>query len=339
MTDELLDIDEQDSDYDGAWKEAIRDFFRAFIEVYFPSTSEQIDWRFEPEWLDKELSQIIAQAGERNRVVDVLAKVRLLNGEEQWILLHVEIQTGYEVKHAERLASYNAGIMWTFKRPVVTLAILADLRPNWLPRDYEFQCADFKVRWDFSVCKLLHRLESDWQNDNRLPVVLARAQIAALRTASDPEGRFDAKWQLIRYLYDAGFSAQEIRPWFRLIDWMMHLRADLERQLKTMVSTYEEALTVPYVTSWERMGRIDGRKEGRNEGLATAAGIILSRRCGSVPDGLQERLAKQPTELLTALLQVAPDFGVWNELEEWLEQRTDLVTDLEHSEAQTSSTV
>ena len=47
-------------------------------------------------WSDKELSQILGQTGRRNRTVDLLVKVQLRDGGEQWILLHLEIQTFYE---------------------------------------------------------------------------------------------------------------------------------------------------------------------------------------------------------------------------------------------------
>ena len=73
MTDELTAFDQdQDSDYDGAWKEALRRFLREFLAKYFPLVYAAIDWTHEPEWCDKELSQVIGQAGKRNRQVDVL---------------------------------------------------------------------------------------------------------------------------------------------------------------------------------------------------------------------------------------------------------------------------
>ena len=65
---------------------------------------------------------------------------------------------------------YNNGLFLIFKQRVVTLAVLADLRDGWLPDEDRFQ--------------------------------LARPQIAGLRTAGDPEGRYRAKWQLVRNLDD-----------------------------------------------------------------------------------------------------------------------------------------
>ena len=54
------------------------------------------------------------------------------------------------------------------------------------------------------------------------------AQIAALRTAGDPEGRFRAKRRLVHSLYHAGYNGEQLRELFRLIDWMIHLRSDWE---------------------------------------------------------------------------------------------------------------
>ena len=76
---------QHDSDYDGAWKEALRSHLPEFIGKYFPAEYAAIDWSQEPQWCDKELSQVLAEAGRRNREVDVLVKVQLRSGGEQWI--------------------------------------------------------------------------------------------------------------------------------------------------------------------------------------------------------------------------------------------------------------
>ena len=152
MTDllaESIDDDRQHSDYDGAWKEALHLDFRDFIEQYFPALAELIDWSFEPEWLDKEMSQIIGQSKHRNREVDVLVKVRLKNGNDQWILCHLEIQTGYEADFAFRVDLYNSGLKWLFQQHVLTLVILADLHPNWRPSEHCFKLAGFQSLLQF----------------------------------------------------------------------------------------------------------------------------------------------------------------------------------------------
>ncbi|HLQ44369.1 MAG TPA: hypothetical protein VK137_06555, partial [Planctomycetaceae bacterium] len=265
---------EPDNDYDGAWKEALRQHFDEFLRDYFPAAHALIDWRVKPEWLDKEITQVLAQPGQRSRFVDLLANVRLLSGEEQWILLHVEVQTAFEEGFEFRLACYNAGLLSAFRRRVVTLVILADLRDNWLPEEDSFQFADFSSRLRFSVCKLIHRLETDWQGGTSLPIQLARAQIAALRTARHPERRLESKWKLVRSLYEMGYDADGLRRVFRWIDRMLQLRGDLEQLFTIRLTEFEEERSMPYVTSVERvqLARAEAQGEARGEARGIAAG-------------------------------------------------------------------
>ena len=167
---------EQDSDYDGVWKEALREHLAEFVEKYFPTEHAAIDWSHEPQWYDKELSQVLGQSGQRNRRVDLLARVRLQNGQEQWILLHLEIQTSYEPDFAVRISLYNAGLYWVFKRRVLTLVVLADLTRGWRPEEDVFQVGTFESRLKFPVCKLIDRLGVEWHDDHTLPVLLARVK-------------------------------------------------------------------------------------------------------------------------------------------------------------------
>ena len=293
---------EHDSDYDGAWKEALRKYFRAFMQMYFPAVYGHIDWAAELEWYDKELSQVLGQPGSRNRTVDVLVKVRLLSGDEQWILVHLEIQTSFEPDFAERIGLYNAGLYWSFRQRVATLVILADLNRHWLPQEDEFRLADFHSRLEFPICKLVEHLETDWRDDHSLPVLLARAQVAALRTASDPEGRFRAKWQLVRGLYELGYNAEQVRELFRLIDWMMHLREDLSKRFRIDLDQLEEELGMSYVTSVERLAKAEGKAEGQREALSS----LLEAKFGRLSPDVAQRIRQTDSveKLSSLLLQV-----------------------------------
>jgi hypothetical protein len=305
---------EHDSDYDGAWKEALRLHLREFIEKYFSAEYAAIDWSQEPEWFDKELSIVLAQAGQRNRQVDVVARVRLKNGQPQWILLHVEVQSSFEPDFAARVAHYHAGLTWSFRQRVLTLVVLADLRRNWRPDEDVFRVGTFETRIKFPVCKLLDRLESDWRDDHSLPVLLARAQVEALRTAGDPEGRFRAKWQLVRGLYDLGYNAEEVRQIFALIDWMMHLRTDLEERFRVELSSLEEERRMPYVTSIERLA--EARGEARGEARVVLA--QLAEVCGRLPDEVEVRIRCLSSDQLEQLAKSLLHFRSVADLEQWL---------------------
>ncbi|MCW5558256.1 MAG: cytosolic protein, partial [Verrucomicrobiae bacterium] len=80
------------SDSDGGWKELLEKFWRLFLELCFPNIAADIDWTRPFEFLDKELQEVIRDADSGRRFVDKLVKVFRKSGEEQLVLIHVEVQ-------------------------------------------------------------------------------------------------------------------------------------------------------------------------------------------------------------------------------------------------------
>jgi len=60
------------------------------------------------------------------QVADTLVKVWLRNGAETCLLTHVEVQGQAQVIFPERMYIYNSRIFDLYRRPVVSLAVLAD---------------------------------------------------------------------------------------------------------------------------------------------------------------------------------------------------------------------
>ncbi len=246
------DQTQPESDFDGAWKEALRLHFRLFLKGYFPDIEQLVDWTVPPEWLDKEIRGVVGRVKAKSRTVDLVARVKLLSGESIRILIHVEVQTSHEPGFSFRVARYNAGLQHSRQERVVSLVILGDLDPHWMPDEDVFECGRFLSHYRFPACKLVRRLETDWQDDWSLPVIIARAQIEALRTTGKPEERAAVKWRLVRRLYDLGLERDEILDLFRLIDWMVRLRPDLEIDLNERQVEFEKEHEMAYVTSYER---------------------------------------------------------------------------------------
>jgi hypothetical protein len=160
----------------------------------------------------------------------------------------------------------------------------------------------------FPICKLINRLDTEWQHDNSLPVLLARAQIEALRTAGDAEGRYRAKWLLVRGLYDLGYNTKQIREIIRLVDWMMHLRVDLEQQFRQELHAFEEEQKMPYVTSFERLAKAEGFL------------MQLTELCGPLREETETRIRELSDAQLQRLGKDLLRFSSLADLDRWLEE-------------------
>jgi len=62
-----------------------------------------------------------------------VVKVRLRSGDVQWVLVHLEIQSGPEPGFERRIAKFNSGLFWAFDQRVVTVVVLADLQRDCRP--------------------------------------------------------------------------------------------------------------------------------------------------------------------------------------------------------------
>ena len=172
-------------------------------------------------------------------------------------------------------------------------------------------------------------LATTWKDDFSLPVMVARAQIEALKTTSDAEVRYEAKKRLIRMLYDRRYERDEVLEILRYLDWMMHLSEDLERRLREEIRAIKSQKypeMTEYVTSWERMARKEGKDEGKKEGIKEGVKggklemvfRLLEKRCGKVPEPLRCNITELATERLDELFDDALSFDSVEDLSKWL---------------------
>ena len=220
---------QQTTDYDSPWKEVIEVYFTQFIEFFFPQAYTEIDWQQPYEFLDTELQHLEPEAEIWRRLVDKVAKVWLLDGEEAWVLVHVEVQGQYDNKFAERMYTYNYRLFDRHKKQVISLAVLADEQPNWQPSSYSYQIGGCRVSLEFPVAKLLD-YEMQWQSleETTNPFgVIVMAHLKTKATHRNPESRLKWKLSLVRRLFERGYSREEIQQLFRFIDWVMVLPKEL----------------------------------------------------------------------------------------------------------------
>ncbi len=279
------------SDFDSPWKEALDRYFEAFLDFFFPKAHAEIDWTRGYEALDKELQQIVREAEWGRRLVDKLVKVWRTSGQEEWVLVHVEVQAQEEAGFARRMYVYNYRLFDRYNREVASLAVLADDRPGWRPDRFGYQRWGCTVGIQFPVVKLLdYAADLGALEANPNPfATLVLAHLMTQKTRQEPGARRAWKLRLVKGLYDRGMDADQVRQLFRFIDWMMDLPEELDRQFWHEVHRYEEEKHMPFVTIAERVGREEGLQEGKQKGLREGllVGIEVALKLKLGGDGLR----------------------------------------------------
>jgi len=289
-------------DYDSPWKEAIEIMLPDFMAFYFPDAWRAIDWSKPHRFLNQELQKIVPASDTGRRVVDKLVEVALVRGDEQWIHLHIEIQSHRESDFAERMMIYHYRVFDRFRRPVASLAMLADGQPGWRPGPYRQSVLGCQWLLDFPSAKLLDYRQQEKTlaaSDNPFGLVTL-AHLHTQRTHNKSEQRYHAKYRLIRLLYGQGWEKPRIIQLLRIIDWLMALPPHLEQSLRQRLTTVEGEKHMQYVTSFERLAREEGVQQGRQQGMQQGqAGLLvhlLTQRFGPLSNEVSQRLEQATGE-------------------------------------------
>ena len=312
-------------DYDSPWKEILDAYFEDFMRFFFSPAHAAIDWSRQPEFLDKELQKITADAELGRRHADKLVKVWLKNGEEICVLIHVEVQGDRETGFELRIYVYNHRIFERYNTPVASFVILTDDDPNWRPSEYRQQVFGTQTSFQFEAAKLLD-YEARWaelEADANVFAVVTMAHLRVISTRRDIGARMNWKLQLTKLLYERGYDKLTVLKLFKFLDWLVWLPKELQKKYEGDLICYEEEKRMPYVTSIElrgiEKGIEKGMEKGRVEGATNLTLRQLRRRFGTLAEETQTRIQTLPLNSLEELGEALLDFSSVNDLQAWLD--------------------
>ena len=303
------------------------------MAFYFAAQHAQIDWSRAPRFLDKEFARAGFGDQPAGRLADKLVAIYLRDGSEQWILVHIEVQSQHDESLARRVLEYNYRIYEHFRRPVASLVLLADDVPGWRPDAFHNHVLGTEMGIRFATAKLLDfASQEDALLRSRNPFALVTlAHLRTQQTRHSASQRYAAKWQLTQLLLQRGWSRKRIMTLFNVINWMMTLPEPLQLRYRRAVRSLERSSQMEWMDPYDRIrleklthkaqqqgykqgqeqgreqGREEGREKGRAEGREQGAAIVLERqlthRFGPLPQTVRRKLAKASIE----------ELGAWSE--------------------------
>lgn len=318
---------EINANYDEPWKEAISEYFDRFLEFFFSKVYHLIDWSKTPISLDKELQKITADSDDTKRLVDKLFQVWLKDNQEVWILVHIEVQSQYDTDFNQRMFIYHYRTFDLYRKPVISLAILGDEKEKWRPSNYGYDLGGCRLNLDFPIIKLLDYQEKweELERDLNPFAMMVMAHLKTKATISNLTEREQWKWNLIRSLYDKGYSKLEIVKLFKFIDAMMRLPPLLQQNLNKKVIKYEEEKKMPLVSPFEQMAEERGLEKGLERGLQQRIDQdkeliirLIQKKLGVINEDLKTQVKALNIEDLETLAEDLFDLDSMEDLQQWL---------------------
>ncbi len=291
-------------DYDAVWKEVVQNLFRDCLAFLFPEVEAMIDWSLKPTFLNVELPKLFPDLPQGMRRPDLVAQVALKEGQPALIVLHTEIQVSPDPQFAERMFVYFYHLRERHRLPVMSLAILADANPNWRPSDYEYQLGRTRVQFEYDTVKLLDIEQRALQETENPIALFVQAHLASLKYRGNYRLLADEKKRLFRGMLERGYNREQIRYLYQVVDYLMALPFDLEREVEAVVEEIKRRRRRKWIAPQERLaveralkqgleeGREQGIREGIQEGIQQGILTVLRTRFGNLPEEVPALLEK-----------------------------------------------
>ena len=294
------------ADMDGGWKQMIEDYLEEFFRFFFPDVHASINFQAGHKFLDKELAKVLVDTETGDRRADKLIQVQWMDGTVEWVLLHVEVQAQSDADFAQRMYVYNYRIWDRYQKPVISLALLVDASATFRPDRFHQEKGGCQLEFRFPVVKLLdYKTEEELAADPSPFALASLIQLRKIQAGRDVQQRYRFKLAFIRELYSRGYEQDDILKLFRFMDYILRLPDDLASRFRSELESIEEKLSMPYVTSVERLAKQEGIEQGIERGVLQCSRDLLLQtiqiRFGQIPDPLRASInACTSTEQLSA---------------------------------------
>ncbi|HEY4336113.1 MAG TPA: hypothetical protein VGM89_09455 [Puia sp.] len=226
---------------DSLWKIVIEDVFPELLRFIFPDADEVYDMGRSFEFLDKELAELHPQPEEEkdSRFADKLVKVFHRNGDEEWVLLHIEIQgdTNEKEAFAERMFTYFYRIRDRYRKPISAIAIFTGQNGRKMPCTYKYEYRNTRLTYQYLGISILDYPDEELAaSDNPFAHIIAAAKLRLMEGKILEPELLESKLLLAKKLRSKGFDRKKIRAVFNFLrNYVLFDNTELNRKFDYLI--------------------------------------------------------------------------------------------------------
>lgn len=127
-----------------------------------------------------------------------MVKVHLKNGEEKWILVHVEVQSENEEDFSARMFQYFYRIYDRYEQDIVALAIHTSPLRSYALQDFHYNYFGTKLHYAYTNCKIVNYDYKALRNSYNLFSKIVLAAKYLHETKDEDRKRYLFKRKLMR---------------------------------------------------------------------------------------------------------------------------------------------
>jgi len=199
-----------------------------------------------------------------SRFADKLVKVYHRDGEEEWVLLHFEIQgdTHEREAFAERMYTYFYRIRDRYPQKLVSaVAIFTGQDGKGMPHRYDYEYRGTRLTYEYPTISILDYSDEELDKSNNPFAQVIIAARMRLMEEKIPEGELmNIKLLAARKLHEKGFDKDKIRAIFNFLrNYVLFEKPEMNRKLDNLFKQTDK----PSVMNTVEYLKMEGREEER----------------------------------------------------------------------------
>ena len=226
------------------WKIILEQVFEDFILFFYPEAKEIFDFEKGVTFLDKELQQLFPpeKTQANPNFVDKLVKVLTKEGDDQWVLVHIEIQGTPEKLFEKRMFRYYSRIFDKYDKQITAFAVFTDKDASFQPVKYENKFLGTTLFYQYNTLKVIdHSIEELKKNSNPFACVLLAVLAAIKGSEQGADFTFQFKKELFNEFEERELANVKKKAILAFLDYYVNIGSiELERKFYFEVKPAKE---------------------------------------------------------------------------------------------------
>ena len=224
-------------DHDGNWKLLIHNLPFDFMDFFLPLIAPDIDKSVPPVFMDKEFHKIMKDLLKSGVTIkDKLMQVKTLDGEDYSCIIHIEVQSSFEMDFAERMYLYFIRLFDKGYRNIAAMAVYTGDELPKKHKEYNLHLPYAKASYEFGVYKVREADEAELLKSSNFALA-----VLACKYINKSKGNNDLRLQFKRKLFnlclERNYNEEQIGFLINFIEFMLILPKDMEKELKHEILT------------------------------------------------------------------------------------------------------
>ena len=230
------------------WKVVMEEVFDDLLRFVVPDADQVYNLERGFEFLDKELAEMYPEPEKEacTRFADKLVKVFNREGQEEWVLMHIEIQGETKKKDrplfANRMLRYFIRIWDRYQKPVSAVAIFTGPDGKKMPVRFEYAYRNTRLLYEYDTLSILDYTDEELdKSDNPFAQVVLAAKTSLLEKKIPEVELLGLKILIASKLFKRGFNQRKIRAIFTFLEsYVLFGDSEMNRNFRERIRSQDK---------------------------------------------------------------------------------------------------